>query len=367
VPPLVVLPDPPPPPPIEFPPDYLPGLFRAALAVPASDVYLQAGTRPWARVQGELHPLDYGKTLSPDQLQAALFDLIPQECRSQWLESRAVEFCLTFENRARVRCALFADTRGVCASCRLLPLTPPALDQLQAPSAVADLTQPERGLVLLGGVRASGVTTTLAALTAAVCGQRRARVVTVESPVEYLYRPGRSLVTHIEVPTQAPSFVGALRRLSLADADVCAVGDVTDPQTLAAAVALAEAGLLVLGALRLADVSAVVERLVEAAAVASRHPTDRVLHLLRGVVCQRLCRPRHPGRMIPLFEVLNLSPTAGALIRQARFRELRGAMLTTFDTALAGLAKEDRITPEEALRQATDPDAVRRLLAPGPG
>jgi Tfp pilus assembly pilus retraction ATPase PilT len=360
VPPLVVLPDPTRRPAVEFPRDYLPGLFRAALAVPASDVYLQAGSRPWARVQGEVHRLDYGNALSPDQLQAALFDLIPLERRGQWLEGGAVEFALTFEDRARVRCALLADTRGVGASCRLLPLAPPSLSELQAPSSVADLARAERGLVLVGGARSSGVTTTLAALVAAIGAERRARVVTVEAPVEYLYRPGRSLLSQVEVPTQAPSVAEALRRTALAGADVCAVGDVTDPQALAAALALAEGGLLVLAALRLGDVPAVVERLGEAAG--ARHAAERVVRVLRGVVCQRLCRPRHPGRLIPLFEVLTVSPTAAALVRQGKFRELQGAMFTTFDTALVGLIKDEKITRDEALRQASDPEAVRRLL-----
>jgi twitching motility protein PilT len=350
---------------VDYSPDYLPGLFRAAQAAFASDVHLEGGSRPWARVNGEVQPLDYGRPLSADQLQAALFDLLPPGPRGRWIAEGAAEFCFTAEDRARVRCAVFTGARGVTASCRLLPPRPPELADLQAPAFVADLARAERGLVLLGGARGAGTTTTLAAMVHAVNGARRARVVTVEAPVEILHRPERALVTQVEVPTHAPTVLDALRRLSLADVDVCAVGDATETAVLQAALRLAEGGALVLAVVRRPDAPAVVEHLLDCAAAASRNPCERVLRALRGVVCQRLCRPRQPGRMVPLFEALNVGAAAANLIRQGKPRELHGAMFTTFDNALAGCAKEEKITREEALRMATDVENVRRLLGAG--
>jgi Tfp pilus assembly pilus retraction ATPase PilT len=84
-----------------------------------------------------------------------------------------------------------------------------------------------------------------------------------------------------------------------------------------------------------------------------------------GVVCQRLCRPRQPGRPVALFELLNIGPATATLIRQGKPRELHGTMFLTFDNALVGCVKDEQITREEALRQATDADNVRRLLGPG--
>ncbi len=347
---------------VEYPADYLPGLLRAALAAPASDIHLEGGSRPWARVRGEVQPLDYGRALTADQLQAALFDLLPPESRARWIADGSAEFCFTFENRARVRCAVFAGAHGVVASCRLLPLRPPALADLQAPAFVTELTRAERGLVLLGGVRGSGTTTTLAAMVYAVSAARRARVVTVEAPAEILHRADRALITQIEVPTHAPTPLDALRRLSLADVDVCAVGDATEAAVLQAALRLAEGGALVLAVVRQPDVPAAVEHLLDCAGQASRHPGERVLRVLRGVVCQRLCRPRQPGRMVPLYEVLNVGAAVATLIRQGKPRELHGAMFMTFDNALAACAKEEKITREEALRQATDAENVRRMM-----
>src|SRR5262249_17260039 len=89
---------------VEFPSDFLPGLFRAALAPLASDVYLEGGSLPWVRVAGEVQPLEYGRPLSPDQVQAALFEFMPPELRHRWIADGTAEFCLTFEDRARIRC-----------------------------------------------------------------------------------------------------------------------------------------------------------------------------------------------------------------------------------------------------------------------
>jgi twitching motility protein PilT len=350
---------------VEYPPDYLPGLFRAAQAAHASDVHLEGGSRPWARVNGEVQPLDYGRPLSADQLQAALFDLLPPGPRGRWIAEGAAEFCFTAEDRARVRCTIFAGARGVAASCRLLPPRPPALADLQAPAFVAELARAERGLVLLGGPRGSGTTTTLAAMVQAVNAARRARVITVEAPVEILLRHESALVTQVEVPTHAPTALAALRRLALADVDVCAVGDATEPAVLRAALRLAEGGALVLAVVRQPDAPAVVEHLLDCAGSAGRPSGERVVRALRGVVCQRLCRPRQPGQMVPLFEVLNVGAAAAHLIRQGKPRELHGAMFTTFDNAVVGCAKEEKITREEALRVATDVENVRRLLGAG--
>jgi twitching motility protein PilT len=350
---------------VEYPPDYIPGLIRAALAAPATDVHLEGGAKPWARVRGEVQQLDYGLRLSADQLQAALFDVLPPEPRARWIAEGNAEFCFTFEDRARVRCAIFPGARGVAASCRLLPLRPSALSDLQAPAFVGELTRAERGLVLLGGVRGAGATTTLAAMIQAVNAVRRVRIFTVESPVEILHRAENALVTQIEVPTHAPTLLDALRRLSLADVDVCAIGDATEPAVLQAALRLAEGGALVLAVVRQPDVPAVVEHLLDCTGQTARQPGERVLRVLRGVVCQRICRPRLPGRMVPLFEVLNVGAAAATLIRQGKPRELHGAMFMTFDNALVGCVKEEKITRDEALRQATDVDNVRRLLGPG--
>ena len=88
-----------------------------------------------------MQPLDYGRPLSADQVQAALFDLLPPEPRARWIADGTAEFCFTFEDRVRVRCAVFPAARGVAASCRLLPLRPPALAELQAPAFVGELAR----------------------------------------------------------------------------------------------------------------------------------------------------------------------------------------------------------------------------------
>jgi twitching motility protein PilT len=348
---------------VSYPAEYLPGLFRAALAAPASDLYLQPGVKPWARVNGDVRPLDYGTVLTPEQLDSALFDLVPSALRHRWLEKGAVTFAHTFEDRARLRCVLSSDGTGTSASIRLLTLLPPTLEELQAPAFLGELARSPRGLVLLGGAHGSGVSSTLAAMLRIVGSERRARVVSLEAPVEFLHRAEQSLLTQIEVPTQAPTFAEGIRRLSLAGVDVCVVGNATDPETLLAALQLAEAGTLVLAAVRLPDAPAVVDHLLDTlAASGAQGPGERLLRALRGVVCQRLCRPKWAGPRIPLFDLLHLSQPAATLIRQGKPRELHSTMFTTFDSALAGLVKDGKVTRDEALRQGTDLEALRKLL-----
>ena len=187
----------------------------------------------------------------------------------------------------------------------------------------------------------------------------------MEAPVEILHRAERALVTQVEVPTHAATLLDGLRRLSLADVDVCAVGDATEPAVLQAALRLAEGGRWCWPW----SASPTCRRWSNTRSTAWRWEAgsraSALLRVLRGVVCQRLCRPKHPGRPVPLFELLNVGAGAANLIRLGKPRELHGAMFMSFDNALVACVKEEKITREEALRQATDVENVRRLLATG--
>ena len=180
---------------VEFPPDYLPGLFRAALAAPASDVHLEAGRGPWGRVNGEVQPLDYGRALTADQLQAALFDLLPPEPRAAGWPMARPSSASPSRSAPRVRCAVFPGAPRRVRSCRLL-----------AAAAAGAGRPPGAGLRRRPGARRSAAWSCSAAC--AVPAPRRrwrpwstpspppagVRIVTLEAPVEYLHRPDRALV-----------------------------------------------------------------------------------------------------------------------------------------------------------------------------
>jgi twitching motility protein PilT len=350
---------------IEFPRDYLENLFRLALELHASDLHLRVGTLPRIRVYGSMQVVHSAKLLPAEQLQAVLQAFLPAGLQQQWLKTGAVEFSTSLAEGARLRCSIFVDHDGVAASFRLLPLQPPSLEELHLPAVVTDLARAERGLILISGPRGSGLTSTLAAILAAINAERHVHIVTLESPIEFVHRPQKSLVTQIEIPTHAPSFGQALRRLALADADVCAFADLSGSEALCTALEIAESGLLVLGALNLPDVPAVVQYMLDSLLTRDyRHTEEHVVRALRAIVCQRMCRPKRSGEaLIPVFEVLTTNSSAAEMIRQGKLKELHGTMMMTFNNALLRCVQEGRITPEEALLRSSDGDALRKLLS----
>jgi twitching motility protein PilT len=337
---------------------------RIAIDRQASDVHLRAGLVPHLRVQGRVRPLAEIADLSGEQLQAALTAWMPETLQATWAKQGAVMFSQSFEERARLRFSIFADHLGIAATCRLLPLEPPSPEDLQLPPLVAKLTNQEQGLILLSGPQGSGCTSTLAALLSSINSDRYGHLVTIESPIEFLHRPKKSLITQFEVPGQVPTFAAGLRRAARIDADVCAVSDVSKPEVLDMACALAEKGLLVIGIVQLPNVVAVMEFLLDSLTSRGRQQApERVLRVLRCVSCQRLCRARVSGEgVLPVFETLVMNPTAVTMIRQGRFRDLHQAMIMTFNNGLVGHVKNRKISVREALQQAADPEELKTLL-----
>jgi twitching motility protein PilT len=331
----------------------------------ASDLHLRAGSLPRLRVFGSIQVIHSAKPLPAEQLHAVLQAYLPAAFQRQWLKTGAAEFSASLAETARMRCSYFVDHGGVAASFRFLPFQVPTLEELHLPGVVSDLSRAERGLILIAGSPGSGLTSTLAAILAAINAERHAHIVTLESPIEFVHRPHKSLVTQIEIPTHAPSFGEALRRFALADADVCAFGDLSGSEALCTALEIAESGLLVLGALNLPDVPAVVQYILDSLlARGYRHIEDHVVRALRGILCQRMCKPKRVGdALIPVFEVFTSNTSSMEMIRQGKLKELLGTMMMTFNNALLRCVQEGRITPEEALLRSTDPDALRKLLS----
>jgi len=330
----------------------------------ASDLHLKAGSPPALRLDGQIERLDL-PPLGVEELEALGREVMSPTQFQQFQESRDLDFSFGVKGLARFR-ANFCRQRGtVAATLRVVPMKIPSLEDLQLPVVLQELALRPRGLLLVTGTVGSGKSTTLAAVVGHINQHRRAKVVTVEDPIEFLHIDQQSQILQREVGTDTAGFASALRYALRQDPDVIMVGEIRDAETMGIALTAANTGHLVLSTLHTVDAAQTVNRIISFFPP-HQHRDVRymVSSCLLGVVSLRLvARASGEGR-VPAVELLVATPTIREYLVEPEKTGLIGDCIAegasqygmqTFDQSLLRLFHEGKITREEALRHASRP------------
>ena len=337
------------------------GYLRIAREAGASDVLLQAGSVPYARLEGALVRFDTAALDAPraDIVAAALCKLGGQPARG--LDS---DFCIEVEDLGRFRVNVHHQRGGWAASAKIIPLRLPTLETLALPAELAELTAFRQGLVLVTGPANSGKSSTLAAFLAHVNGTRAEHVVTIEDPIEFVFASDRANVTQRQVGPHTRTFGGALRAALREDPDIVLVSELRDLETIRTAIVAAETGHLVMGTLHTRDAISTINRVVDLFP-AREQPQVRTMlaGTLRAVLSQVLLPRKGGGRRVCAYELLRVTPAAATHIREARTHQLLSLLQTgrrhgmiDLDARLQQLVAEGLIDRATARDAAKDPD-----------
>ena len=353
----------------------------------ASDLHLVAGLAPVVRIDGRLARLDE-EALDGDDV-ARLFRPHLGERGSDALARRgAADFTLRLapgrgiegsdEREAgkgwRFRVNLHRQRGALAAAVRALPRDIPTLSGLHLPPSLAELVEPQRGLVLVCGPTGAGKSSTLAALVGEINRRRSLHVITIEDPVEYEHPSASSVVEQIEIGRDARSFAEALRAALRQDPDVILVGEMRDLETVRIALTAAETGHLVLSTLHTSDSAQAIHRMIDVfpgdQQAQIRHQLALSLH---AVVTQQLVpRAAGPGR-VPSVEVLRATHPVRHLIRNDQLQKLpneitlgKRAGMISMEESLSRLVAEGVVDLEEAKIRTPRPQELDSLLG-GPG
>lgn len=349
-------------------PDYLLALFERAVQRRASDLHLRVDTPPFLRVRENLEAVADAEPLNAAQLRGVLWQIAPPRCQREWAERGETYFGYDFQDGARFRCHVFKEHRGIAAECRLIPTPARTVEELGLPASLNNFALFQSGIVIVSGRARSGRSTTITALIEHINRNRRAHVVTVEQPIEFVFRSQKCLITQREVPTHVASFPEAWRGLMRTDADVCLMGALTDGSSLLAALDLAEQGYLVFATTSQLNATGVVVSLLNQFAPAERdYVSLRLMRCLKAVIAQALCCDTQGG-LVAAAEILVMTPPVAARIREGNFGDLEGLMwsgaegMVTLNESLFLHVQSGRITLDEARRKSLDPDGLERLL-----
>jgi twitching motility protein PilT len=344
-------------------------LLALAVEQAASDIILVAGAPVAFRINGSL-ALASSKLLAADELRAMLFPLLNTIQAKELEASRALDFCFVRGSIGRFRANLHYQRGTLAASIRLLPPQIPTIESLHLPPVLGRLMERRQGLVLLTGPTGCGKTSTMAALIDIVNARRRDHIVTIEDPVEYQHANRNSIVEQIEVGHDTPSFAQAVRAVLRQNPDVILIGEMRDPETMAAALTAAETGHLVLSSLHTNDAAQTMSRILDGFSAGNQGQMRQQLSLaLLAVIAQQLVPAIGNTGLYPAVEIMIATTAIRNLIRTGQDHQMRSLISTgkaegmmTMDQSLAELVQTRRIDRETALAHCYHPDELRSHL-----
>jgi twitching motility protein PilT len=348
-------------------------LIAAAAAQGASDLHLEAGLPLALRVRGALRTA--GEPISPGTLAAFGRALIGPDQWPRFLERRSFDLSRTL---AGVRCRInvLQTSRGVGFAIRLLSSFQATIEKLNLHSDLKKLVDHHNGLVLMSGPTGCGKSTTLAALIQEINLTEAQHIVTVESPIEYTFRPRLAYIRQREVGRDTPSFEQALLDALREDPDVLMVGELRDPETMRLTLNAAETGHLVLATVHSSTCTEALQRVVSAfPAEIQSSVRAQLADCLLAVVCQRLrYRPELKMR-VPECEILVSTMAVKNFIRTGDFFKIISAIETGADQGMWTFQRyqtwlENKKTwhlPQEGEQpDGEPPEAAPALSAPQP-
>ena len=286
-------------------------ILRRGVSGGASDVHLKVGEPPLYRVSGSLHMAPNVPPLTPDDTRQIGAILLTRAGYTFKVDQvREFDFAYSANKLGRFRVNMFRSRGSFGLVLRIIPTSPPTLEDLILPPALKELALVPRGMILVTGATGSGKSTTLAAMIDRVNRKRRCHILTIEDPIEYLHPNRNASVSQREVGTDTQNFMSAFRGALRQDPDVILVGEMRDQETMEMALKAAETGHLVLSTLHTTDTIKSINRMLAFFdAKAQNEVRQRIADTLSSIVCQRLVKRQDTEGRIAACEVLVANPT----------------------------------------------------------
>ncbi|MCG3126758.1 MAG: Twitching mobility protein [Phycisphaerae bacterium] len=342
-------------------------LLRTAIACGASDLHLQAGAAPLVRIDGRLHAVAC-QALSAEQLHACAGEVLDDISAGILATEGSCDLAYVLDGAERFRVNVFMTMGVPVLAIRRVSDRIPSFEEMHLPESLADIASVQRGLVLVAGMTSSGKSTTIAAMLGHINRNYARRIITIEDPIEFVHRSDRSLVAQIEVGRDTRSYEDAIRHVLRQDPNVIMVGEMRDLASIRVALRAADTGHLVFATVHATNAQQTVERII-----AMFDPQQHNLLLtqlalnVEAVIAMRLAYAREGGRL-PVCEIMRGTGTVRKLILENRVTAIPQALINrdngmqSFDQHLDDLFKTRKITADEAIRLATNPEALTMAM-----
>jgi twitching motility protein PilU len=341
-------------------------LLRLMVSKGGSDLFITSGFPPAMKIDGRMTPVssqaltashtaDLARAIMNDK-QAAGFEL-----------TKEANFAISPGDLGRFRVSAFMQMGAVGMVLRVITTTIPKFEDLDLPEVLKDVIMTKRGLVIMVGATGSGKSTTLATMVGYRNENSHGHIITIEDPVEFVHPHKNCVITQREVGVDTDSFEAALKNSLRQAPDVIQIGEIRDRETMEHAIAFAETGHLCLATLHANSSNQALDRIINFFPEERRQQLLMDLSLnLKGLISQRLVPKKEAKGRVVAMEILLNSPLISDLIFKGEVHEIKEIMkksrelgMQTFDQALFDLYEADKITYEDALRNADSVNDLR--------
>lgn len=308
-------------------------LFKLAAEGGASDIHLQFDYEPIFRLNGQLLKLSEfsekttTREVTRDDLNAFINQVLTKEQKELFFKNKDLDLAYQVEeNRFRVNFAFEKDNIVIVA--RVISDEKPSLDEIGMPKVVKDLLDLPQGFILITGPTGCGKSTTLAAMVNYINQTRSANIITLEDPIEFIFKPDKSIISQRQLGIDMTSFGSGLKHVLRQDPNVIMLGEMRDLETISAAITLAETGHLVLATLHTYNAIQTIDRIID---IFPPHQQGQVRSQLSGIltaiISQRLLPSREGGRVAAREILLNNNAVAN-LIREGKIEQIKSVIET---------------------------------------
>ncbi|THC46195.1 PilT/PilU family type 4a pilus ATPase [Massilia sp. Mn16-1_5] len=348
-------------------------LFQLMKEKNASDMFFAVNSPVHIKINGNLIPINQHK-LDRDNIDSLLNEVTTPEQLEELNRSNELNTGISVPNLGRFRLSAFRQRGSVSAVFRFVPATIPPLGELGLPPVLAELIMEKRGLLLVVGATGSGKSTTIASMLDYRNEQRTGHILTLEDPIEYLFKNKKSIVNQREIGSDALDFELALRNSLRQAPDVILIGEIRDQATMGAALAYAQSGHLVVATLHANNSYNALNRIIGFYPVENRPALLQDLaSATRAIVSQRLVKAAAGGTRQPAVEVMLNTRYIADLIEKGELSQIKEAMdkslspgSQSFEGALLALVQAGLVTQDEALANADSATNLLWLLNNGP-
>ncbi len=340
----------------------------------ASDLHLVVGEHPVLRIDGRLTNLNTYPEITASEMERMIGSILTQNQRELLTSNRNLDFSYAFGGgnygdigRFRVNC--FYQRGTLAAAFRLLPAKIRTIEELGLPNICHTFATLKQGFILVTGPTGHGKSTTIAAILNEINLTRATNILTIEDPIEYVYPKGKSIITQREIGSDTHSWHEGLKNALREDIDVVLIGEMRDPESIAAAISIAETGHLVFSTLHTNSASQSIDRIIDSFPENQQAQIKTQLAAtLGGIISQRLLERLDSGRVVAT-EVLLTTNGVRANIRDGKTHLIDSILETSqnegmipLEVSLANLVKEGIVSLESAKSYALHPEAFLRLL-----
>lgn len=342
-------------------------LFKLAVEKKASDLHLITNLKPLLRINGELNYIKDAKEIKGREMQEMIFSILNSEQKEKFISKRELDIGYSLDNN-RYRINFYFEKNNMGLVARVINDIIPSLDAIDMPKIIYNLLNLQQGLILVTGPTGCGKSTTLAAMIEHINENNFVNIITLEDPIEYVFKSKKGVVKQRELGSDMLSFASGLKHALRQDPDIIMVGEMRDLETIATTITLAETGHLVLATLHTYSAAQTIDRIID---IFPPHQQNQVrLQLsmvLSGVISQRLL-PSLEGGRVAAREIMINTPAVSNLIRENKIAQIKTVIETSskegmisLDQNLQKLFKDKTLSKEIAQANMINPELLEKF------